>query len=74
MHPHEPFWTEESWRYAVECRRLARLAGRPERKAELWIGIAARMRYGDVLKQIRALFMSPPGRRPQLVVRSQPYR
>lgn len=74
MHPHEPFWTEESWRYAMECRRMARLVRHAERKTGLWIGIAARMRHGDALKQIRALFMSPPVPRPQFVARSQPYR
>jgi hypothetical protein len=77
MHAHEHFLTEESWRYAVECRRMARLAhrpkGGPKARVGLWTGLAGRLQNAEAFNQIRALFVGPPQRRTQYAVRPRRY-
>jgi hypothetical protein len=73
MDPLEPFLTEEFFRYSAECRRLGRLAHKPNNATQgntaeyrLWIDW-----LGDIYTQYIA---PPPTHRPQFLANRTPRR
>jgi hypothetical protein len=74
MDAHEPFLSEEFFRYSAECRRLARLARKPPGRSQQGRGTAAYSRFIEWVGEVQARYSSPPEYRPQLVVRRPLYR
>jgi hypothetical protein len=69
MAQRDPFLTEEEFRYAAECRRLARLARRKTPAAQR-IDIAGYLRALQSLGQIWAGFADRPTHHSSLAARS----
>jgi hypothetical protein len=60
MNPQDPFLTDEEFRYAAECRRLARLARRPPAKNQNGPATLAYSRLVAWFGNVSARYIHPP--------------